>query len=309
MANNYCTIMTKEYLIKGIALYDSISRFDHNYHMWICTMDKFSDSLMRKLDLPNTTVVHVSDIECKALIEAKSNRSTAEYCWTVKASFIKFIFGIERSIKSIIYVDSDTYLFSEPSQMFQQLEKNDVLLTGHNFSNRFHHLYKQKGKYNAGIIGFRNSLKGLELLDWWEKKCIQWCYDRVIPGRFGDQKYLEVIGKRTMGVYISKSITTNAAMWNIENSRIESIGGEVYINGEKLIFFHFSSFFILNENEFDLWMWQQPKLDEKMKVIIYMPYVRAIKNAIELIKTKEADIVQLITKDYDKNSAGNYLRI
>lgn len=301
--------MSKEYLIKGIALYDSISRYDDKFHLWVCTMDKLSYNLMRKLDLPNTTIIHVSDIENEILMETKRDRSTAEYCWTVKASFMKFIFNIQRSIKSIIYVDSDTYLFSEPCQLFQQLRKIDIFLTSHNFSQRFHHLYNQKGRYNAGIIGFRNSTRGLELLDWWEKKCIKWCYDQITHGKFGDQKYLEFIGKRKTGVYVSKSITSNAAMWNIEGSKLESSKGQVYINGEKLIFFHFSSFYILSENEFDLWIWEQPKLDEKIKNIIYVPYLRTIKNVIELIKTKEADATQFISKDYNKESAGNYFRI
>jgi len=309
MIDNYCTIMTKEYLIKGIALYNSISSCDDRFHLWVCTMDILTYNLIRKLDLPNITVIHVSDIENKILIEAKRDRSTTEYCWTVKASFIKYIFKIEKSIKSIIYVDSDTYLFSDPCQLFHQLRKSDVLLTSHNFSQRFQHLYKQKGKYNAGIIGFSNSSKGLELLNWWEKKCIQWCYDRITPGKFGDQKYLEFIGNRKTGVYVSNSITSNAAMWNIEGSRIEFSEGQVYIDKEKLIFFHFSSFYIISENEFDLWIWEQPRLDGKIKEIIYAPYVRTVKNVIELIKSKEADITQFVAKDYDKESAGNYFRI
>ncbi|NLM44962.1 MAG: hypothetical protein GX201_13280 [Clostridiales bacterium] len=307
--NNYCTIISKEYLIKGIALYDSISRYDDSFHLWICTMDKSSDDLMKRLNLPNTTVIHVSNIENSSLLEARKTRTTTEYCWTVKASFIKYIFKILKSIKSIIYLDADVYMFSQANLLFEQLKKNHVLLTSHNFSQRFHHLYKQKGRYNAGIIGFRNGQKGLELLDWWERKCIQWCYDQVTPSKFGDQKYLEFIGKRNTRVYIADSIASNAAMWNIAGSRIEYFEEKVYINREKLIFFHFSSFFILSEDEFDLWMWEQPKLDENVKEQIYLPYVRAIKNAIELIKTEGIDIRPFVLKGYNRESAGNYFRI
>jgi len=307
--NNYCTIISKEYLIKGIALYDSISRYDDNFHLWICTMDKPSDDVMKRLNLPNITVIHVSDIESRPLLEAKKTRTTTEYCWTVKASFIKYIFQTLKWIKSIIYVDADVYLFSQADMLFQKLIRSDVLLTCHNFSQRFHNLYKQKGRFNAGIIGFKNSQKGVELLNWWEKRCIQWCYDKVTQNKFGDQKYLELIGKRKTGVYISNSITSNAAMWNIEGARIESLEGKIYINREKLVFFHFSSFFILNENEFDLWMWKQPELNGNVKERIYLPYVMAIKNAITLIKTQNPDITPFVLIDYNKENAGNYLRI
>ncbi|MFA7572982.1 MAG: glycosyltransferase, partial [Lutispora sp.] len=194
--NNYCTIASKEYILKSLALYDSICRHNNNFHFWICTIDKPSHDLIKKLNLPNTTTIDIASIENNNLLRAKNNRSITEYCWTVKASFIKFIFKQYRKAKSIIYVDADIYLLSEPSLLFQQLEKNDVLLTCHNFSNRFLHLYKQKGKYNAGIIGFRNNANALQILSWWEKRCIEWCYDQVTSNRFADQKYLEIIEKR-----------------------------------------------------------------------------------------------------------------
>lgn len=307
--NNYCTIASKEYILKSLALYDSICRHNNNFHFWICTIDKPSHDLIKKLNLPNTTTIDIASIENNNLLRAKNNRSITEYCWTVKASFIKFIFKQYRKVKSIIYVDADIYLLSEPSLLFQQFEKNDVLLTCHNFSNRFLHLYKQKGKYNAGIIGFRNNAKGLQILSWWEKRCIEWCYDQVTSNRFADQKYLEIIEKRYPKVFIAKPLIVNAAMWNIENCKIESQGKNVLINNDLLVFFHFSSFFIISENEFDIWMWEYPKLEEEVKEIIYLPYVRSILKSIKLIKVQEKDMSKFLMNNYNVDLAGNYIKI
>ena len=307
--NNYCTIASKEYILKSLALYDSICRHNNNLHFWICTIDKPSHDLIKKLNLPNTTTIDIASIENNNLLRAKNNRSITEYCWTVKASFIKFIFKQYRKVKSIIYVDADIYLLSEPSLLFQQFEKNDVLLTCHNFSNRFLHLYKQKGKYNAGIIGFRNNANALQILSWWEKRCIEWCYDQVTSNRFADQKYLEIIEKRYPKVFIAKPLIVNAAMWNIENCKIESQGKNVLINNDLLVFFHFSSFFIISENEFDIWMWEYPKLEEEVKEIIYLPYVRSILKSIKLIKVQEKDMSKFLMNNYNVDLAGNYIKI
>lgn len=308
--NNYCTIVSKEYFIKSLALYDSICRHSHNnFHLWICAMDNASYDGMRKINLANTTIIDIASVENNFLLKAKNNRSITEYCWTVKASFIKFIIKHNRGIDSIIYMDADTYLFSEPSMLFQKLGKNDALLTSHNFSDRFLHLNKQKGKYNAGIIGFKNSIRALNILSWWERRCVEWCYDQVISNRFADQKYLEMIPRKYSRVFIAKSLIANAAMWNIENCKFELKEEKVFINDDILIFFHFSSFFIIGENELDLWKWDYPKLNEEIREIIYRPYIRSILKGMSLIKEQGEELSKFLLESCNVKSAGNHMKI
>lgn len=308
--NNYCTIVSKEYLIKSLALYDSICKHSRNgFHLWICAMDNASYDVMRKINLANTTIIDIASVENNFLLNAKNNRSITEYCWTVKASFIKFIIKRNRGIDSIIYTDADTYLFSEPSMLFQQLVKNDALLTCHNFSDKFLHLNKQKGKYNAGIIGFKNSIRALNILNWWETKCVEWCYDQVIPNRFADQKYLEMIPRKYARIFIAKPLIANAAMWNIENRKLELKGEKVYLDDDILIFFHFSSFFIIGESELDLWKWDYPKLNEEIREIIYRPYIRSILKGMSLIKRQGEELSKFLPESYNVNSASNYMKI
>jgi len=42
------------------------------------------------------------------------------------------------------------------------------------------------------FMPFRNSPGARRVLDWWQARCLEWCFARVEPGRCGDQKYLDL---------------------------------------------------------------------------------------------------------------------
>lgn len=305
--NSFCTITTNGYLFKCLALYESILKHNGgNFHLWICTVDKTAYEVLMKCKLSHATIVDVQEIENDALFEAKNNRYKNEYCWTIKASFIKYVLNKNYLLDSILYLDSDTYFFSKPHTIFESLKYNDILLTCHNFTHGFYHLNKLKGKYNAGIVGFKNSRRALYLLDWWEKNCIKWCYNQVIPNKFADQKYLERIGDKCKRTAINKSFGVNTAMWNIDNKVVVKNGNEIFINDDLLLVYHFSSFSIINENEFDLWHCEYSKPDAKIIEYIYAPYAKSISNAMNLAKKLNIEIGEFLTDRLFNDKAFNH---
>ncbi|MDF2891772.1 MAG: Nucleotide-diphospho-sugar transferase [Clostridia bacterium] len=308
--NYFCTITTNSYLLKALALYESIyMNMGKSFHIWICTIDKISYDLLIKINLPNASIIYVGEIENKRLLEAKNNRYVNEYCWTIKASLVKHILKQHNDIDSILYLDSDTFMFSNPRVFFEGLKKNDVLLTCHNFGDGVYFLTRQKGLFNAGIVGFKNSRNALRILNWWENRCIEWCYNDVQPNRFGDQKYLETINNKHPKTAVIKSVGGNAAMWNIEHSDIKNLDNKVYINDDILMFFHFCSFYIISENEFDLWKCVSPKIETDAMQLIFIPYVQAIKNAINLIKKYEPELSIFLSDKYNSDTLYNYLKL
>jgi hypothetical protein len=200
-------------------------------------------------------------------------------------------------------------MFSNPEPFFDSLKKNDVLLTSHNFNHGVDYTTRQKGLYNAGIVGFRSCRNALRILNWWENKCIEWCYNDIQPNRFGDQKYLETIKNKHPKTAVIKSVGGNAAMWNIEYCDIKNFDNKVYINDDILIFFHFCSFFIITENEFDLWNCVSPKIGNSAMQLIYIPYVQAIKNVIKQVKKYDTDISIFLSDKYYGDTLYNYLKL
>ncbi|HYF83990.1 MAG TPA: putative nucleotide-diphospho-sugar transferase [Clostridia bacterium] len=308
--NYFCTITTNSYLLKALALYESMCiHTDNNFHIWICTIDELAYDLLIKLNLHHASIIEVGALESESLLEAKNNRYVNEYCWTIKASLVKLILKQHNYIDSILYLDSDTFMYSNPDSFFDSLKKNDVLLTSHNFTSVVDYSTRQKGLYNAGIVGFKNSRNALRILNWWENRCIEWCYNEIQPNRFGDQKYLETIKNKHSKTAVIESVGGNAAMWNIEYCDIKKLDNKVYINNDILIFFHFCIFFIINENEFELWECICPKLENSAMQLIFIPYVQAIKNAINQVKKYETDISLFLSGKNNSGTFYNYLKL
>jgi len=151
----FCTLVTLEYLPKCLALLDSIEKHTDNFHLWICCIDTAAYNILTRMRLKNVTLIKLSDIENEHLRLLKRRRKKHEYCWTLKAPLILHIFENYKDADSLLYLDSDVFLFSRPDRCFELLKEYTVLLTCHNFSQGFKHLNTAKGLYNAGIIGFK----------------------------------------------------------------------------------------------------------------------------------------------------------
>jgi hypothetical protein len=299
---NFCTIVTSEYLPKVLALYLSLKKNAAGFHLWICCMDYFVYDILNKINLSNVTLITLENIEDNELLSIKSYRYTHEYCWTLKAPLILHIFKYYKDIDSLLYIDADTYLFSSPEKLFSRLKNFSVLLTMHNFNNDFKCLYSKKGYYNAGIIGFRRDSNALRCISWWRDRCIEWCYDKIEDGKFGDQKYLMQFRKRFDGVYRERMVGANAAMWNLNEHSIREHQGKVQVNEKDLIFYHFSALLICSEWEYGMWRWYYPEVDENAKRLIYLPYAKDLYNAIQMIKRVFEDVHTLF---YDISAVEN----
>ncbi|MGE5631234.1 MAG: glycosyltransferase [Caulobacteraceae bacterium] len=306
---NFCTIVTDEYLPKALTLYNSIRRHTEYFHLWICCMSDTVYDILDKLKLENISLVALSEIETHELREVKKYRKDYEYCWTLKAPLVIHLFKKYDNLDSLLYVDADIYLFSNPEKIFAMLKRYSVLLTPHNFSKHFRHLYTKKGRYNAGIIGFKRDANSIKCLHWWKRKCIEWCYETIEKNRFGDQKYLEEFKHKFAGVYFANNTAFNTAIWNIRDAVVKIFRDKILINDERLIFYHFSSFVIFTEDEYDLWKWDYLQLDENIIDNIYITYAKDIYNAIQMIKSVQDDISFLCSGKMASNYAMNYTDI
>lgn len=305
----FCTIATLEYLPKCLALLASIEKHTDSFHMWICCMDQVTYDVLSRMQLLNVTSLKLSDIETDDLKSVRGSRREYEYCWTLKAPLLLYIFKNYKDVESLLYVDSDVFLFADPRICFELLKKYPVLLTCHNFTRNLKYLYSQKGRYNAGIVGFKRCSTAVSYLKWWKRKCLEWCYDIVTYGRFADQKYLEEFASAESGAYIAESTGMNAAVWNIRHEAVNLRNGKVFIGSSPLVFFHFSSFVILGEQEFDIWKWNRLELTELARSLIYMPYAEAVAGAIRKLKPYLADISEVFAGSEARYRASNYISI
>jgi len=284
MRRDFCAYFDHRYFDRGVAMYQSLVAHCPGARLFVlCLSDLCFDALSR-LALPNLVPVRLAEFEAgnEALAAAKANRSLIEYYFTCTASLMDWLLKTRPEIEVITYLDGDLYFFSDPEPIFSAFEGYSSLIVGHRFPPQLKRL-EMYGIYNVGWVSFRRDEDGLACLAWWRDRCLEWCYDRLEGDRFADQKYLDRFSELFKGVLVLNHPGANLAPWNMGRHQLAQQGGEIRVDGEKLIFFHFHNFKRLAGI-----VWRIHHRDNFiprhrfLARLLYRPYIRALARAHRL---------------------------
>lgn len=234
--HNYCTLFDRNYLTRGIAMYESLKKHSKKFHLYIFAFDDESYEMLKELSLDSITVISLKEFEDEELLSVKSDRTVAEYCWTSTSSIIKY--AIEKyQLGSCTYLDADLYFFSDPSVLIEEMGNKSVLITEHRYTKKYDQSAKS-GIYCVQFMTFKNDKEGMKVLNWWRNACLDWCYARHEDGKFGDQKYLDDWIERFKGiVHVLKNRGGGVAPWNVQQYDLTD-------KNCKLVFYHFHYFIL-----------------------------------------------------------------
>ena len=284
MNYNFCTLFDKNYLTRGLALYDSLLKFCPDFKIWMLCMDSESYEMLKKLNLDKIIPLKLEEIEDEELLSVKNTRTPIEYCWMMSSSLPLYI--LEKiGVDMITYLDADLYFFQPLTAIYDEFANNSIMIIPHWFPEKNKSQEKIGGIYNVGMLIFRNDKNGLECLKWWKEKCIEWCYARYEDGKLGDQMYLDVCPEKFKGVCILQNRGANVASWNIEGYSFFKKQGELWlkvINSGKefpLIFYHYHGLkFFLN-----FFKKIKPYPITVLQKEIYKKYIEGLQDAYEKI--------------------------
>jgi hypothetical protein len=210
------------------------------------------------------------------LFSVKTQRSNIEYYYTCTPFLPDYILGKDSSIERITYLDADLFFFSNPESVIRESEAGEIAIIAHRFAAKNQKLVT-RGIYNVGWVSFRRSPKSLECLHWWRDKCLEWCFNRVEDSRFADQKYLDHWPEQFKGVVVIQNKGANLAPWNLGNYQIRATPEGVWVDNDRLVFFHFHGF-----KKLAAWLYSSnlsaygTKLKEESRNAIFLPYIRAL---------------------------------
>lgn len=283
----YCTYFDKGYLVRAVALHQSLMRHESEpFTLYAVCLDELTHVLLNRLGLPGVVPVPLHEIEVgdEELRQARLNRDLVEYFWTLTPTVILRLLEKNPKIDAITYLDADLYFFSSPEPIFQEFAGHSVLIHEHRFQASFKSAI-EFGRFNVGLLCFRNNQQGRTVLNWWRDRCNEWCYCRLEDGRYGDQLYLDSWPEQFEGVGILEHIGAGVAPWNnLQYEYARDAYGRVAVNGLPLIFYHFHGVQFRHPSYVVLSKLPAHKFTDQIIRFCYLPYVMALHQAIDAIR-------------------------
>jgi hypothetical protein len=270
---HYVTLFNKLFLPQGLALHSSLERHAGSYTLWILCVDETTYDVLGRLNLPNIRLILLSAVETPDLVRVRKERTIGEYCWTLTPFAPRFVFEADSSVSRVTYLDADLFLLRSPSPVFQELERSgkQVLITDHAYAPE-HDQSALSGRYCVQFMAFYRG-KSEVARKWWEDRCIEWCFNRVEDGKFGDQKYLHDWPERYPDlVHVAKEDGQFLAPWNATRFPYS-----------KSVVFHFHGLRLLAGEK--VLLTEKYALPDALVQHIYGPYLAALKYQVKALAT------------------------
>lgn len=285
-----CTLFDSGFLAKGLALLASLHRQGTPFRLHVFAMDDFAADYLEQLGDPSLVVIRKLEFEDSDLLRVKKGRTRSEYYWTCASSALLYCLD-KLGLPRCTYLDADVCFYAPPQLLETMMGDHSIAITPHNYAaaydqNRLH------GVYCVQYVTIRNDERGLRALRWWRDRCIEWCYNKVEEGRFGDQKYLDDWPERFEGVKVLDGPGIGLAPWNCRNYEICPRDPQGWIcrdisDGAEgpLIFFHFHELRFYPQDRIKL-VAGGYEIPAAIRKHLYAPYLRELLRLAKEITTQ-----------------------
>lgn len=301
--HSYATYFDSNYLPRALSLFDSIRTNGDKSEIFALLLDESSKKYFDK-NPSDIKVITLEEIEERypQLLSVKANRSRMEYIFTLTPWLLKYVTE-KTSSEVVIYLDSDLYFFNKPQIVVEEMGQSDIGIIAHKYPKALSKALDKYGKFNVGWVGIRKSKDGLDCLNWWADRCLEWCFDKPEPGRYADQGYLDSFTTKFNGVQVLEPRGFNLAPWNSQGVTVRKTADAIWLDrtNTKLVFFHFhglkriASWFVTSHLNY------MGRASRSLIKELYFPYV-------EMLTSQEANVRSAGIYVGPANSRGNGLR-
>ena len=282
MKRYFCTLFDSNYLIKGLTMIQSLSKYCKEFEIYVLCIDEKTKIFLEKINISQLKCIALYEVENKSLLKAKKRRTKAEYCWTLASYFTWYVMNNFYNINLITYLDADLLFYSSPEKIFKEIGNSSIAIIEHRFSPPFKNL-EINGKFCVEWNSFRRDNEGMKCLENWKNECLKWCYYKLEDGKLGDQKYLDNWPFKYNSCHIIKNLGAGIAPWNYSQYEIKFKDNKIKVNGENLIFYHFHQFQIFTNNRFYR-LGEIYRIHKKEPELIYKIYEKEILKSLNQIK-------------------------
>jgi len=278
----FVTLFDKGYIVRATALACSFIRHCTGDVLLLGCMDTDSAELLGRMELPGARVLSPDAFITGDLLSLKSKRNTAEYCWTTKPFLLAYALEAYPEAEWVVYLDADSLIFGSIAPVLRQSGETTCLFTPHNFSREFAQYETSVGRYNAGFVAFSNSDSGRHALANWRSLCVGSVSANPNGNEYGDQKYLDELAVRWCADPYAVNKGLNVAPWNMGKYCFSEASGQVFVDDDKLIFFHFQGFMQATRHLALLYKGTY-LLPDVVRRLVYRPYLAELQHARQFV--------------------------
>ena len=154
---------------------------------------------------------------------------------------------LDRGHTEVLYIDPDIYLYRPLEDVLAHLSSGaSIVLTPHMLApydddrNPTEASIRMAGTYNLGFCAIAERLETRAFLRWWQGKLARDCVVDMANGVFVDQSWIDLVPGMFDNVRILRHPGYNVAYWNLAQRSVTQAGNGWLVNGEPLMFFHYS---------------------------------------------------------------------
>jgi hypothetical protein len=239
------TIASKNYLPYVRALLASVSKIHPEYRRFLCLADDVNGFF--DVEAETYEIVLSEQIGIPFFQDMVLRYDIMEFNTAIKPFMFKWLFE-NTDLDIIIYLDPDICVYSRFDRLERVIyEGASVVLIPHitkpvedgKNPNDYHML--QSGVFNLGFIAARRCTESLDYINWWGRRLATQCTADFSKNLFTDQKWCDLAPCFLDNLRVFKDPGYNVAYWNlVQREIIPDSGGGWLVNGEPLVFFHFS---------------------------------------------------------------------
>jgi hypothetical protein len=177
----------------------------------------------------------------------------------------------------VTYLDADIFFFDSPQILLKEFEESgkQVLITEHAYAPEYDQTVTS-GRFCVQFMTFRRTVGGLKVMEWWQKRCLEWCFNRFEDGKFGDQKYLDDWPERFASeVHVLRQVEKTLAPWNV-NYLTQNQPDDF-----KPVMYHFHSLRLVSPRRVLLYLGYRIG---KRGMLLYSEYIQALKISRTILK-------------------------
>jgi hypothetical protein len=240
----FATIVSPNYLAYARVLGDSLARHAPQADFRVLVVNRPTEQVRAAVAEAALEVTYAEDLRLPDFEQLAYKYDLVELNTALKPSFLKALFA--QGYDQVIYLDPDICLFDAPAPILQALDQHEIVLIPHALAPAMDGLrpsdidFLRTGTFNLGFVGLRRGDESLRLLDWWEDRCLAYGFNDPGFGIFVDQKWMDLAPAYFNSVHILKHRGCNVAYWNLHERTVQAGPQGYAVNGEPLVFFHFS---------------------------------------------------------------------